>query len=435
MIDMDQTTTQPMTPLPPAPPKRSSSGVGRLLLVAVLAFLLATFTGRLDLSGALASVRDAVAGAPAVRAVSQSGPASYNATVAAIKDVITRANQAQVDAFAKGDVTLMRATATDSYYQDLVQINRDLANGGVAAIVLTKIDWGDVTFDGPTARATSFETWRSSYTDGSTDERTDRNEYTLVQQSGVWKIQSDVQPDAQLINPSGGTSPSGTQPSSPASSVSESSNWSGYAASGGTFSTVTGSWIVPTVSAASGGADATWVGIGGLNSRDLIQAGTQGTVTGGGVAYEAWIEMLPQSSRTVSLTVSAGDSVTASIAHQSGNDWEITIKNNTTGETYDNTVQYASSSSSAEWVQEAPSAGRGLVPLDDFGTLSFTGGGAVRDGKSLSLSALGAKAISMINAQGEVISQPSTLGSDGSSFTVTRTSAQSTTPNRRRGRP
>jgi len=183
---------------------------------------------------------------------------------------------------------------------------------------------------------------------------------------------------------------------------------------------------VPTVSANSTGADATWVGIGGLSSRDLLQAGTQAMVDGSGVTYTSWIEMLPQSSRDVPLSVSAGDSVTVSITQQSGNDWLIAMKNNTTGGTYSVTVQYASSTSSAEWVEEAPSVGRGLISLDQFGTVQFSGASAVRDGKTMSLSALGAKAITMINAQGQAIAQTSTIAGDGSSFTVARTDATST---------
>jgi hypothetical protein len=136
--------------------------------------------------------------------------------------------------------------------------------------------------------------------------------------------------------------------------------------------------------------------------------------------------MLPQSSRDVPLSVTAGDSVTVTITQQSGNDWLIAMKNNTTGGTYNVTVQYSSSNSSAEWVQEAPSVGRGLVSLDQFGTLQFSAASAVRDGKTMSLAAVGAKAITMINGQGQAIAQPSTIGSDGSSFTVARTDATST---------
>ena len=73
------------------------------------------------------------------------------------------------------------------------------------------------------------------YADGSVSDSTDRNEYTLVLQAGAWKISADVQPNTQVITPGVGTPPSVTQPGTPASVTSSSSNWSGYAASGGTF--------------------------------------------------------------------------------------------------------------------------------------------------------------------------------------------------------
>src|SRR5207248_8123696 len=272
-------------------------------------------------------------------------------------------------------------------------------------------------------------TWRTTYTDGSVADSTDRNEYTLVLQAGAWKISADVQPTTQIITPGTGSGipPSVTQPGTPASVTSSSSNWSGYAASGGTFTSVTATWTVPTVSATSSGADATWIGIGGLTSNDLIQAGTQAMVDGSGtVEYSSWIEMLPQSSRNVPLSVSAGDSVTVTITQQSGNDWLITLKNNTTGGTYSVTVQYASSTSSAEWVEEAPSVGRGLISLDQFGIVQFSGASAVRDGKTMSLSALGAKAITMINAQAQATAQTSTIAGDGSGLPVRRPEATST---------
>jgi len=72
---------------------------------------------------------------------------------------------------------------------------------------------------------------------------------------------------------------------------------------------------VPQVSATStSGADATWVGIGGVTFNDLIQAGTEATVTGGRVRYDSWVEMLPQAAQRVAPTVSPGDSITITIA-------------------------------------------------------------------------------------------------------------------------
>jgi hypothetical protein len=146
--------------------------------------------------------------------------------------------------------------------------------------------------------------------------------------------------------------------------------------------------------------------------------------------------MLPASSRPVSLTVNAGDSVTVTLTQKSAGDWTILMKNNTSGGKYSTTVQYTSSNASAEWVQEAPSAGRGTIPLDNFGTLQFTGATAVRDGTSLGLTDLGAQAITMINGLRQPLASPSVVGADGTSFTVTRTDNQSTSAGgqrRRRG--
>jgi Peptidase A4 family len=427
MFEGDPTATTPMTPLaPPPPPVRRNSGIpaGRLVALGLLAFALAAFTGRVDLGSLVSTARNYVD--RAVPAVQTNTSTSDAAAVAAVKDVVQRANQAQVQAFKQNDPTLMRATATTSYYQELVQTNQGLQSSGAQSIALVDLQWVDVSVSGTTATAVTNETWRTAYADGSVADSTDRNEYTLVLQGGSWKISADVQPNTQVITPGGGTAPTVTQPGTPASVTSSSSNWSGYAANGGTFTSVTATWTVPTVSASSSGADATWVGIGGLTTNDLIQAGTQAMVDGGGtVEYSAWIEMLPQSSRNVPLTVSAGDSVTVTITQQSGNDWLIAMKNNTTNGTYNVTVQYASSNSSAEWVQEAPSIGRGLVSLDQFGTVQFSGASAVRDGKTMSAAALGAKAITMINGQGQAIAQPSTISSDGSSFTIARTDATS----------
>ena len=426
MFEGDPTATTPMTPIGSSRPVRRSGGIGagRLLTLGVLAFALAAFSGRVDLGVLVSTAR-----AYLDRAVTATQTnTSATDTAAAVKDVVTRGNQAQAQAYARNDPTLMRATATDSYYQELVQTDRSLRQSGVKSIALVGLDWLDVATSGTTANAVTNETWRTTYSDGSVADSTDRNEYTLVLQSGAWKISADVQPTTRVITPGPGTSttPTVTQPGTPATVTSSSSNWSGYAAGGGTFTSVTATWTVPTVSATSAGADATWVGIGGLQSRDLLQAGTQAMVDGSGVAYTAWIEMLPQSSRDVPLSVTAGDSVTVTITQQSGNDWLIAMKNNSTGGTYNVTVQYSSSNSSAEWVQEAPSVGRGLISLDQFGTLQFNAASAVRDGKAMSLAALGAKAITMINGQGQAIAQPSTIGSDGSSFTVARTDATST---------
>jgi hypothetical protein len=60
----------------------------------------------------------------------------------------------------------------------------------------------------------------------------------------------------------------------------------------------------------------TWVGIGGMNSHDLIQAGTLTLVVLGRTRFEAWMQTLPQFAQTVPVAVAPGDSMTVSIDEQ-----------------------------------------------------------------------------------------------------------------------
>ena len=402
----------------------------RAFAALLLALTLSACSGTVDLG----SIGRQLAGAPSPTA-SATVTSGDQTQVDAVKQAIQRANEAQATAFNTGNASLMQATATADFYTQLKQTNRDLASSGVRQITLVSVDYRSVSVNGAAATATTLETWSSTYTDGSSDQATARNEYTLVLEGGAWKIAIDDQPSA-VLQPAPQRQPDTGTPAA-ASIISTSSNWSGYSASGGTFTSVTGTWTVPTVSATTAGADATWVGIGGIDSRDLIQAGTEATASGGEVSYNAWIEMLPASSKPISLGVNPGDSVTVTISEKSADQWTIALKNITTGGAYNTTVQYASSHSSAEWVQEAPSVGRGTVPLDDFGTLKFEGASAVRDGQVKDLSSLGVQAITMINGARQPIAVPSVLGSDGASFAVTRTANSSAgatgTGRRRRG--
>lgn len=394
----------------------------RKLLIG-LAIVLTSCAGQVDLGRAVQQLQPV--------AVAPSAAVSSEATADALKQVIERANQAQQKAFATGETALMRDTATAAYYDELTQINTELARGGVIGFSLVRIEWGDVTISGTTAAATAYETWRTTYSDGSQDQRTDRNDYALVLESGAWKVHADVQPSAQSVTPGSGTAPAQTQPNTtsttPAQIFDTSSNWSGYVANGGTYTSVTGTWVVPTVSATTAGADATWVGIGGVSGTDLIQAGTQASVTGSGaVTYEAWTEILPDYSRTAPLQITAGDSVTVTITEQSSGLWLIGMQNNTTRASYEKTLRYDSSRSSAEWIQEAPSTSRGIVPLDNFGTVRFSHASAVKNGRTGNLSALAAEPVAMNNRAGQTLAIPSTLGADGGSFAVTRTDAPGT---------
>jgi hypothetical protein len=366
-------------------------------------------------------------------------------TTAAIQAVIQKANQEQQDAFAKNDPTLMQDTATSSYYNQLVQINSDMANGGVSSIKLVKIEWGQITStSSTTAQATTFETWQTVFSDGSTDQTREQNDYTLVLTQGSWQIQSDNNPGVTPGQPAGSPasppsglvppgSPSPSTPPAPAPPSGQSGvsrNWSGYAATSGNFTAVTGTWTVPqSQSSGRTSAGATWVGIGGVQSQDLIQAGTEETTNGSGtVQYDAWVETLPQAPRQLPFAVSPGDSVTVSISQKSAGQWMINFVNHTTGETYQTPVQYTSSLSSAEWVEEAPSAGRRVLPIDNFGSVQFSGGTAVDNGQTVTIAQSGAQPITLAGSRGSAIATPSVLTADGQGFTVSQSASTPSAP-------
>jgi hypothetical protein len=422
--------------------KRPATIVRRTALIAVSALFIAllaacssvaavpTTTGSSAINipsapiSAPVALRDALAAATAPDSAAPASPTG--ATQDAIKQVIQQSNQEQQQAIAAHDPTLMRDTSTAAYYRQAAQGVDDLINAGVTKIELVKLDWGPIRLSGTTAaQATTTETWRTTFGDGGTLQQVDTNVYSLGREGDAWKVQDDQHPDTQQGQPT--QDPPGAAPVPVAPDAGQdaglSRNWAGYAATSGSFTAVSGTWTVPTVSASRmAAADATWVGIGGISSRDLIQAGTDATVQSGQVKYTAWIEMLPQASQPVPLAVRAGDTLSAAIEQQSGDTWQILIRNTTTGKSYQKQVSYTSSRSSAEWIEEAPAVGRRtLLPLDNFGTITFTKATTTQDGQQHCIVQPHGQAITMASRTGQPAAQQSALDADGSSFSVTRT--------------
>jgi hypothetical protein len=136
------------------------------------------------------------------------------------------------------------------------------------------------------------------------------------------------------------------------------------------------------------------------------------------------VETLPQTSKPVPLTVNAGDQVSVAITQQTDGTWQITMRNLTTNGSYQTSVTYNSSLSSAEWIEEAPAVGRRtIMPLDSFDTVNISGATTTVNGKQQTPAQAGAKPVAMHGSGGrsQVLAQPSALGADGASFSVTRT--------------
>jgi hypothetical protein len=147
--------------------------------------------------------------------------------------------------------------------------------------------------------------------------------------------------------------------STPVAGLEKSSNWSGIAVTGGTYTRATGSWVVPKVKITGGNRYAAdWVGIGGYNTGDLIQAGTAEESVSGHANYYAWTEILPAPEVKISgFAIHPGDSLTVDVKQVSVGQWTITVTNHSTAKTFTQSLNYASTYASAEWIHEAPTVG------------------------------------------------------------------------------
>lgn len=217
--------------------------------------------------------------------------------------------------------------------------------------------------------------------------------------------------------------------------VSDSTNWSGYAVTGSSFTSAKASWTVPSANCSKtpNTYAAFWVGLDGWTSSTVEQTGTDSDCDGSSPSYYAWYEFYPNPSELISsVSVAPGNHMSASVTY-SGSEFTITITNETTGKSYSKSSKVSGAKrSSAEWIAEAPCCTNrgGILPLADFGTVDFgddyTGVSGTNDATDSStsgaISAFGAdvnEAIMVNGSTGADEAVPSSLSSDGTSFTVT----------------
>src|ERR671937_2297166 len=140
-------------------------------------------------------------------------------------------------------------------------------------------------------------------------------------------------------------------------SHSTSSNWAGYSAFNGVYTTVSGSWKQPTASCTSQTTYSSfWVGLDGDGSSTVEQTGTSADCSGGSARYYAWYEMYPKFPVTLSLTIRPGDSISGSVTTSGNGRFTLTLTNNTTGQSFQPTQTLKQARlASAEAIAEAPS--------------------------------------------------------------------------------
>ena len=194
--------------------------------------------------------------------------------------------------------------------------------------------------------------------------------------------------------------------------IAHSTNWSGYAAGGSTYTSVSSSWVEPAVTCTSTTSVAGfWVGLDGYGSGSVEQTGTAAQCVGGSAGYYTWYEMYPNPSVAFPKPVAPGDAMTASVTSTSPTTFVIKISDATQGWS-EKTVQTAATApalASAEVITEAPSSSGGILPLADFATISYTK--AHVDGLAIGKSA--PIRIEIVNSKGALEDTTSKLAADG----------------------
>jgi Peptidase A4 family len=227
-----------------------------------------------------------------------------------------------------------------------------------------------------------------------------------------------------MPGPSGGSSTlgqagQGTAANAAHAPATTSENWAGYASAGGGGDLHERVGFLGRALGDLRRADdvsSFWVGLDGDGTNSVEQTGTDADCNGGAAAYQGWFEMFPNAPVFYDNPVGPGDAMSASVVAGGGGAFTLTLTDSTRGwtQTTDQTSDTAELGS-AEVIAEAPSSGTGTVlPLSDFGTVSFTG--VTADNAAIGND--NPSALTMVSASNVTEATPSALAG-GNAFTVT----------------
>jgi Peptidase A4 family len=160
--------------------------------------------------------------------------------------------------------------------------------------------------------------------------------------------------------------------------VVSSGNWSGFAAHGTQFTSVSATWSVPSLNCAvspDGSQVGQWVGLDGYGTTTVEQTGTAAGCSGGVPTYWAWYEMYPLAPVTLA-GVGPGDAITASVAyHPALKEWRLILTDLTNGGHSTETLPCPSGSvcrnASAETISETPGGGPPTVTMPNYAQIAF----------------------------------------------------------------
>jgi hypothetical protein len=157
--------------------------------------------------------------------------------------------------------------------------------------------------------------------------------------------------------------------------------WGGYVATGTSYKTVTAAWVNPSVDCSAGGIGSWWVGFDGWNTNTVEQIGVDADCTSGSLSYNPWWEMYPRNSHYFADPTHVGDHMTATVTHNSGTSYTLTMSDTTTNWTKTVTASLSGALNDGAEVMVEP-IGSATVPLlPNFHNIQFTG--VAVDGKAM----------------------------------------------------
>ncbi|KAJ6144878.1 hypothetical protein N7470_008773 [Penicillium chermesinum] len=166
------------------------------------------------------------------------------------------------------------------------------------------------------------------------------------------------------------------------SHVQYSSNWAGAVLVGSGYTAVTG--VSEAYSASA------WVGIDGdTDGNAILQTGVDFTIQDGEVSYDAWYEWFPDYAYDFSgIDISSGDVIKVTVEATTKSSGTATVENTSNGQKVSHTftsgeVEASLGEVNAEWIVEDFEQNGSLVPLVDFGTVTFTDAEAVDNGATV----------------------------------------------------
>jgi hypothetical protein len=304
-------------------------------------------------------------------------PTDYGLPCGATAAGTVRATDVSTSLSVTDPVTLMSACAMPTTTSLFLASTVD--TGGTAGVNPARVNSGSTPVTAGTVTVTVNGATFCTYTAGATSGCTLAN-----LPAGTDQVRASYSGNASpWFAPSSATASVTVLPVD-ASVPQNSLNWAGYVDTSDTYTSVSGSWTVPTASCGNlwtGGdvasSSATWVGIDGNSNSDstVEQIGTDSNCVLYTGEYHAWWEMAPDAANVIDIIghpVHPGDHMTANVTSTGKpGSFSLTITDTTENWSYNTTASISGAvGGSAEWITEQPSD-FGL-PLTNFGSVTFT---------------------------------------------------------------